>query len=122
MYVTVNYAMHRGPVQRNRPLFPFPLTYVGLLREAAVKQSLDEFISSHFAGAGSEDVWAALGCLGLNGMAGFGRASSSRKPTDLQLRAAESLRVSTRRVVPEQVTFSPSAADAEKELSSRFVT
>eukprot|EP00435_Cladocopium_sp_Y103_P029335 s1957_g7.t1 len=116
----INYAMHRGPVPRSRPLFPLSFEGAGLMKEAAVKVSLEEFTQPHFAALRTEDVWTLVAGLGLNGVAGFGRAFSLRKPTEGQRRAADSIRGVVTRMLPAAENLERSVADAEKELATRF--
>eukprot|EP00435_Cladocopium_sp_Y103_P018713 s557_g4.t1 len=118
----MNYAMHRGPAPRSRPLFPLAFDNAGLIKEAAVKVGLEEFCSPHFAGLSTVEIWTLVGVLGLNGLAGYGRAILERKPTDGQKRAADTMRKTTRRVLPAAETLLRSVADAEKELAARFVS
>ena len=67
-------------------------------------------------------IWLALGTLGLNSVAGFGRAESTRKFTDLQRAALCSIKQSINRVLPGDVRLDRSVTEAEKELSNRFVS
>ena len=117
----VNFAMHRGPVPRHRPLFPLPLGELGKVKELARRAALDDFIRPHFADLAGCEVWTAVAVLGLNGVAGYGRAELQRRPTELQQRAIGCLRESINRVLSGDVTLERSAAAAEKELLLRFV-
>ena len=80
----MNYAMHPGPVQRSRPLFPLPLGDNSKVQDAAILASLEQFCMPHFAGLELGDLWTALSSLGLNGLAGCGRAGATRKTLRVQ--------------------------------------
>ena len=115
-------AMHRGLTPRSRSLLPLPLENFARLSLAANAVALDEFCGEHFAGLETEDVWVALSVLAVNSLAGYGRAGGDRKPTKVQATALETLRRTVRRVLPENLRLERSPAEAEKELSSRFLT
>lgn len=66
------------------------------------------------------DAWTALRILGLNGIAGHGRADLQHKPTELQRAAAASIRHTVERMLPRDLALTRTASDAEKELSARF--
>ena len=68
------HAMHRGQFNRTRPHFPFPLENGVALKELALASMLEEFVTPHFAGLEEDQVWVALSVMGLNCVAGFGRA------------------------------------------------
>ena len=118
----VNFAMHRGPVPRHRPLYPLPLGEFEKVKQLAKSAVLEDFVGQHFADLSTEEVWTALEVLGLNGVAGFGRADLQRRPTELQQRALKNLQASTKRVLNDGVNLDRDALAAEKELSTRFVS
>ena len=115
----MNYAMHRGPVKRHRPLFPLP--WVNLGRSRSWQGShFASFCLPHFAELSAEEIWARVAVLGLNGTAGFGRADLQRKATAMQLGALCNIKHSISRVLSLDCTLERSQSEAEKELSNRF--
>ena len=64
----------------------------------------------------------ALAVLGMNAAAGYGRAALRKRPSKLQWEALTSLRASTKRVLAPDLTLDRSVAEAEKEISSRYMT
>eukprot|EP00435_Cladocopium_sp_Y103_P053261 s1285_g17.t1 len=118
---SMDYAMHRGRLQRRRPLFPLPLGDTVQVEGAAKLASFEDFCQPGFGGLTTEDVWVALSVLGLNGTAGCGRAALDKEPSVLQRGALRSIRQSIRRVLPLDLQLMRTASGAEKELSSRFL-
>eukprot|EP00435_Cladocopium_sp_Y103_P066273 s1586_g28.t1 len=115
-------AMHRSGPQRIRSLFPLPLGCVSKVLEAAQLSALDDFCRPQFAGLTAADVWTSLGVLGVNGTAGCGRASSTRVGTISQKMAVDSIRQSTNSVLSHDARLDRTPEQAEKELSSRFLS
>lgn len=107
---SASFAVHRGHVSRHRLLFPLPLGDFGYVKELAI------------AGASPScaDAWMALRILGLNGIAGHGRADLQHKLTELQRAAAASIRHTVERMLPQDLALTRTASDAEKKLSTRF--
>ena len=115
-------AMHRSALTRCRSLFPLPVGDVSKMKAAAEALALDDFCTSHFAILDDVEVWTMLTVLGLNGLAGFGRATGQGRPSEPQRRALECLRQSTSRVPSPTLRLDRTAEEAEKELAGRFVT
>ena len=115
-------AMHRGTSQRSRPIFPLPLGALTKVQQAAQLSRLEDFCRPHFAGLSAAEIWQALGILGLNGAAGFGRAPCDRKATEVQKRAIDTIGRSTTRALATDLRLDRSPAQAEKELASRFLS
>eukprot|EP00435_Cladocopium_sp_Y103_P026117 s1612_g6.t1 len=115
-------AMHRGTSNRGRPLFPLPLHDVSMVKVTAQRSSLEDFCRPHFASLSAGEMWTALGVIGLNGMAGFGRAPSGFSPTETQKRAIGCIRQSTTSVLAPDVRLDRSPQQAEKELAGRFLS
>ena len=116
------YAMHRGWTNRNRPLLPLPLDNVSLLEEKVMMTPLADFCRPHFAGLTDADIWTALSILAVNVCAGYGRASLRRRPSAAQLDAMHAVRRSVQRAMPGSPTICRTLDEAEKELSTRFLT
>eukprot|EP00435_Cladocopium_sp_Y103_P037912 s2720_g10.t1 len=118
----INHAMHRGLSYRSRPLFPLPLGAVTKVQEVAQLAALEDFCRPHFAGLQTDEVWTAVALVGLNGMAGFGRAPLPRRATEPQVRAVETLRSRVAVALPADLALDRSLAEAEKELASRYMS
>ena len=103
-------------------LVPLPVGDVSKMKAAAEALALDDFCASHFAILDDVEVWTMLTVLGLNGLAGFGRATGQGRPSEPQRRALECLRQSTSRVLSPTLRLDRTAEEAEKELAGRFVT
>ena len=115
-------AMHRGFTPRSRPLFPLPLGCVSQVRTVATMVALDDFCKPHFAGLDTPMVWAAVVALGLNGLVGFARAPAQGKMTKAQERALGNIVGTVTRALPLDTRLERSADEAEKELSSRYLS
>ena len=118
----MNYAMHRGPVKRHRPLFPLPLGDLVRVREAAWTSDFAAFCAPHFADLSMEEVWTAVTVLGLNGTAGYGRADLRRRATAMQADALKNIKQTVSRVLSADCALERPPAQAEKELAMRFVS
>lgn len=118
----MNYAMHRGPVKRHRPLFPLPLGDLVRVREAAWTSDFAAFCAPHFADLSMEEVWTAVTVLGLNGTAGYGRADLRRRATAMQADALKNIKQTVSRVLSADCALERPPAQAEKELATRFVS
>ena len=113
-------AMHRGRGCRLRSLFPLPLGDLRWLHELALRTTLNEFCEADHRDQ-DDDVWLALSICAMNGAAGFGLTAASRDWTAGHRMAAMALRASVKRTLAPCV-LERSRQDAEKELSSRFMT
>jgi len=115
-------AVHRSGPQRIRYLFPLPLGVVSNAHEAAQSMALDDFCNAHFALPSAADVWLALGILGVNGLAGHGHVAPLRKGTEAQKEATKAIGRSINRVLDLETRLTRTCEQAEKELSSRFLS
>ena len=115
-------AVHRSGPQRIRSLFPLPLGVVSNVHEAAQSMALDDFCNAHFALPSAADVWLALGILGVNGLAGHGHVAPLRKGTEAQKEATKAIGRSINRVLDLETRLTRTCEQAEKELSSRFLS
>jgi hypothetical protein len=115
-------AVHRAGFSRSRPLFPLPLGSVSKVAEVVTLADFSDFTRPHFAGLSMSEVWTAVGVLGLNGMAGFGRAASELRITESQRTAVQQVAKSTTRALPRDVQLLRTPEEAEKELATRFVS
>ena len=115
-------AMHRGPGKRHRSLFPMPLGTLGRVKDLAQQNGLEEFSRPHFAGLSGVEIWQALSLGALNGLAGHDRAPRSGRGTDRQKKAVENLGQVVQHALEQPFVLDRSAAEAEKELSGRFLT
>ena len=115
-------AVHRSGPQRIRSLFPLPLGVVSNVHEAAQSMALDDFCNAHFALPSAADVWLALGILGVNGWAGHGHVAPLRKGTEAQKEATKAIGRSINRVLDLETRLTRTCEQAEKELSSRFLS
>lgn len=116
------YAVHRGFTPKSKSLFPLPLGEVSLVRTVAASVALDDFCKPHFAGLETRQVWTSVVILGLNGVAGFHRAPLMNKATKAQSRAIANVMACVGRALPSDLRLERSPAEAEKELSSRYLS
>ena len=107
-------AVHRRCLQRDRAIFPLPLGAVSKVQEAATKLALEEFTDPHFAGVDAAEVWTALNVLGVNGLAGFGRAARAGRGTTVQKMGVAAISRSTKRVLQTSVPLDRTCEQAEK--------
>jgi hypothetical protein len=84
--------------------------------------ALDDFCNAHFALPSAVDVWMALGILGVNGLAGHGHVAPLRKGTEAQKEAIKTIGHSINRVLDLETRLARTCEQAEKELSSRFLS
>ena len=114
-------AVHRGRGCKPRPLFPLPLLDKRVV-EVAQRTDLKGFVTESKAEFTEAQVWAPLLCAALNGLAGFHRAVPSGCPNSVQKMALEAIDRSAARGLGSQVRLQRTAREAEKELSSRFLS
>lgn len=71
---------------------------------------------------GEIGVWLALSIAATNGVAGHSRAFLDGRPDSLQRRALTTLRSSVTRALGDRATLDRATREAEKELSTRFLS
>ena len=115
-------ALHRERGKRNRSLFPIPSLEESRMQEMAQRLKLKDFCGFCTAEGAEEDAWVFAAICGLNGVAGFGRAPRPGRRSAVQLRAAAVVRETIKRMLAADVNLVRSPADAEKELSARYIS
>ena len=117
-----DFAMLRGRGTRPRSPFPLPLGRASHLHEVALRETMGNFCQICEDGKYEEDAWLVC-CVGaVNGMAGNGRAISPGTGTAVQIRALEQLSRSIQKVLSNDCRLIRTPSDADRELSSRFLT
>eukprot|EP00438_Fugacium_kawagutii_P007786 Skav218545 [mRNA] locus=scaffold3191:195997:201855:+ [translate_table: standard] len=117
-----NVAMHRGWGCTPKPLFPLPVGGLKSLLEVARESEFNSFCQWAVEANQGEEVWLALSICATNGVAGKSRALLMSQPTTLQARAIASLRSSVKRALGESAELQRLPKEAEKELSTRFLS
>ena len=115
-------AMRRERGKKSRSLFPLTLGSDSSLQDLALRSSLDDFCDECRREGKEKEAWILVTSCGLNGCAGFGRAPVWKKRTKMHQRAAESIGKSVQRMLNCDAVLERSPRDAEKELSSRFLS
>eukprot|EP00438_Fugacium_kawagutii_P023262 Skav224627 [mRNA] locus=scaffold1903:51756:62319:+ [translate_table: standard] len=115
-------AMHRGRGSSSRPIFPLPVGQASTMLDYAKKLTFQDFCNR--AGGATEDAeaWQAVTIAALNGVAGHSRALLETAPDKMQSMATASIQASVNRALGDRATLDRSPADAEKELSGRFLS
>eukprot|EP00438_Fugacium_kawagutii_P003316 Skav229330 [mRNA] locus=scaffold2917:69352:73753:- [translate_table: standard] len=116
------FAMHRGWGIKSQSLFPIPLGDLSAVWRRAKAMELGAFCSCPEGADFDEDVWLALTLSAVSGVAGKNRAPRLGQPNALQQRAISSMRGSVKRTLANPAVLHRAPADAEKELSSRFLS
>ena len=117
-----NFAVLRGRTTRSRSPFPLPLGQASHLHELALRESMGSFCHMCMEEGFAGDAWLIC-CVGdVNGMAGCGRAILPGTGTAMQRRALEQLQKCTKKVLSSDCVLSRTPEEADKELSSRFLT
>ena len=115
-------ALHRERGKKSRALFPIPTRRESAMQDAALRLELNDFKDFCRKAGAEEEAWIFTVLCGLNGVAGFGRAPRNGTMSLAQRRAADNVQQGTRRMLTSDVILARSPADAEKELSSRFLS
>ena len=115
-------AMRRERGRKHRSLFPLWAGVFSQMHEAAQRMSLKDFVQVFDQAEAGADAWELVSCCGVNGVAGFGRAPIWGRLTAAHKRAVGSIRKSITTMLVEPVSLERSAADAEKEIASRFIS
>ena len=116
------FAMRRGRSRGLRSLFPIPLGDIEGLHERALRTGLDEFVVDTQRRAEPLDAWLVVSICAVNGIAGYGRLPILGAWTAGHRQAATALRASIKRMLDKDCCLDRSVEQAEKELSSRFLS
>ena len=115
-------AVHRPRGLRPRGLFPLPLGEVSHVQDEALKATAEDFCSPDRPKVTGDAAWKALNILALNGLAGYGRASTGKAGSQMQQLAMKAVQNTCSHALREEFELERSSKAAEKELAGRFVS
>ena len=119
--VGVKPAMHRSRTSAVAAVFPLPIPETSTLHDIALRLDMGAFCTHVAEARKGEEAWLLLSIAAVNGVAGVSRAIPLKKATKMQAAAHESLLKTVGRSLDLDCELKRSPAEAEKELSSRFL-
>ena len=115
-------AVHRREGKSRRSLLPLPLGVDLALHDEALRLGFTGFCEQECDDEMAADCWRTLAILGINGVAGFGRAPIKAAQSAAHRRADACVLRSTKRVLDLNYRLKRPAREAEKELASRYLS